>query len=174
VAVLSVFYECYFGKQELTTKKIVVNSCLYEYFRSIFVTKIFVLNIDILLAMKLKPTDSELEILSYLWQAGPSTVRQVHEHLSATKDAGYTTTLKLMQIMQEKVLLSRTEEGRSHIYTPVVSEEETQQSLLDRFVETTFRGSAARLVIQALGNHETSADELDEIRELLKNLENNR
>lgn len=122
----------------------------------------------------IKPTDSELEILAFLWQHGPSTVRQVHEHLAKTKDAGYTTTLKLMQIMQEKGLLSRIEEGRSHIYTAQVSEEETQQSLLGRFVETAFRGSAAQLVIQALGNHQTSAEELDEIRNLLDNLENNR
>lgn len=122
----------------------------------------------------LKPTDSELEILAYLWPNGPSTVRQVHDHLAQTKEAGYTTTLKLMQIMHEKELLSRTEESRSHLYTAQVSEEETQQSLLGRFVETTFRGSAARLVMQALGNHETSAEELDEIRTLLNNLENNR
>ncbi len=121
-----------------------------------------------------KPTDSELEILTYLWKAGPSTVRQVHDYLAETKEAGYTTTLKLMQIMHEKGLLSRTEEARSHVYTAHVSEEETQQTLLDRFVETTFRGSAARLVMQALGNHKTSAEELDEIRELLNNLENNR
>ncbi len=119
----------------------------------------------------IKPTDSELEILAYLWQHGPSTVRQVHDFLAKTKDAGYTTTLKLMQIMQEKGLLSRTEEGRSHIYTAQVSEEETQQSLLGRFVETAFRGSAAQLVMQALGNHKTSAEELDEIRQLLDELE---
>ena len=122
----------------------------------------------------IKPTDSELEILAFLWQHGPSTVRQVHDFLAQTKDAGYTTTLKLMQIMQEKGLVSRTEEARSHIYTAQVSEEETQQSLLDRFVETAFRGSAAQLVMQALGNHKTSAEELDEIRNLLDNLENNR
>lgn len=122
----------------------------------------------------IKPTDSELEILAFLWQNGPSTVRQVHDYLAQTKDAGYTTTLKLMQIMQEKKLLSRTEEERSHIYTAQVSEEETQQSLLGRFVETAFRGSAAQLVMQALGNHQTSAEELEEIRNLLDNLENNR
>lgn len=122
----------------------------------------------------IKPTDSELEILAFLWYEGPSTVRQVHDFLAKTKDAGYTTTLKLMQIMQEKGLLSRTEEGRSHIYTAQVSEEETQQSLLGRFVDTAFRGSAAQLVMQALGNHKTSAEELDEIRNLLDNLENNR
>lgn len=122
----------------------------------------------------IKPTDSELEILAYLWQNGPSTVRHVHDHLARTKDAGYTTTLKLMQIMHEKGLLSRIEESRSHIYTAQVSEAETQQSMLGRFVETAFRGSAAQLVLQALGNHETSAEELDEIRQLLNNLENNR
>lgn len=119
----------------------------------------------------IKPTDSELEILAFLWQNGPSTVRQVHDFLAKTKDAGYTTTLKLMQIMQEKGLLSRTEESRSHIYTAQVSEEETQQSLLGRFVETAFRGSAAQLVMQALGNHKTSTEELDEIRQLLDELE---
>lgn len=124
--------------------------------------------------MKIKPTDAELEILAYLWQAGPSTVRDVHDHLTLSKEIGYTTTLKLMQIMHEKGLLSREEEGRSHVYTTQVSEEETQQTLLDRFVETTFRGSAARLVMQALGNHDTSPQELDEIRKLLNNLENNR
>ena len=122
----------------------------------------------------IKPTESELEILAYLWQSGSSTVRQVHDHLAQTKDAGYTTTLKLMQIMHEKGLVSRIEESRSHLYTAQVTEEETQQSLLGRFVDTTFRGSAARLVMQALGNHETSAEELDEIRQLLNNLENNR
>jgi len=119
----------------------------------------------------IKPTDSELEILAYLWQHDSSTVRQVHDFLAKTKDAGYTTTLKLMQIMQEKGLLSRTEESRSHIYTALVSEEETQQSLLGRFVETAFRGSAAQLVMQALGNHKTSTKELDEIRQLLDEIE---
>jgi BlaI family transcriptional regulator, penicillinase repressor len=121
-----------------------------------------------------KPTDSELEILHYLWKQGASTVRQVHEYLAATKEAGYTTTLKLMQIMHEKGLLTRTEEGRSHLYTAAVNEQATQQTLLDRFVETTFRGSAARLVMQALGNHMASPEELEEIRALLNNLENNR
>jgi BlaI family transcriptional regulator, penicillinase repressor len=121
-----------------------------------------------------KPTDSELEILHYLWKQGAGTVRQVHEYLAATKEAGYTTTLKLMQIMHEKGLLTRTEEGRSHLYTAAVNEQATQQTLLDRFVETTFRGSAARLVMQALGNHKASPEELEEIRALLNNLENNR
>ncbi len=124
--------------------------------------------------MYIKPTDSELEILNYLWQAGPSTVRAVHDALSATKDVGYTTTLKLMQIMHEKGLLYRTEQGRSHIYIALLGQEETQQNLLGKMVDTLFQGSAAQMVMQALGNHSTSKEELDEIRELLDNLENNR
>lgn len=120
-----------------------------------------------------KPTESELEILNYIWNNGSVTVRQVHEHLLQTKDAGYTTTLKLMQIMHEKGFLSRIEDSRSHLYSAVVSQKETQQTLLDRFVETAFQGSAAGLVMQALGNHKTSAEELNEIRELLNNLEKN-
>ncbi|QRR02929.1 BlaI/MecI/CopY family transcriptional regulator [Dyadobacter sandarakinus] len=123
--------------------------------------------------MYIKPTDAELEILNYLWEAGPSTVRAVHETVSANKDTGYTTTLKLMQIMHDKGLLYRTEQGRSHIYVALLGQEETQQNLLTRLVNTVFRGSAAQMVMQALGNHTTSKKELDEIRELLNNLENN-
>lgn len=122
--------------------------------------------------MYLKPTDSELEILNYLWENGPSTVRQVHEALAVTKDVGYTTTLKLMQIMHDKGLLYRTEQGRSHIYVALLGKEETQQNLLDRLVNSAFQGSAAQLVMQALGNHSTTKEELDEIRQLLNNLEN--
>ncbi|OIN58883.1 BlaI/MecI/CopY family transcriptional regulator [Arsenicibacter rosenii] len=115
----------------------------------------------------MKPTDAELEILQVLWSKGPSTVRQVHDELTKTRDVGYTTTLKLMQIMQEKSILGRTEEARSHVYHVLIGEEETQKSLLDRFVETAFRGSATKLVIQALGQHKASREELDEIRALL-------
>ncbi|WP_234734346.1 BlaI/MecI/CopY family transcriptional regulator [Tellurirhabdus bombi] len=118
----------------------------------------------------MKPTDSELEILQVIWAKGPSTVRQVNEELSRSKEVGYTTTLKLMQIMHEKNLLSRTEEGRYHIYTALVTEGDTRQNLLDRFVETTFRGSAAQLVMQALGNSKTSKEELDEIQKLIDQL----
>ena len=124
--------------------------------------------------MYIKPTDSELEILNYLWNAGPSTVRSVHDALSEIKDVGYTTTLKLMQIMHDKGLLYRTEQGRSHIYVALLGKEETQQNLLGKLVETAFQGSAAQMVMQALGNHTTSREELNEIRELLNNLENNK
>lgn len=123
--------------------------------------------------MYIKPTESELEILNYLWENGPSTVRQVHESFSETKNVGYTTTLKLMQIMHDKGLLYRTEQGRSHIYVALLGKEETQHNLLGRLVETAFQGSAAQMVMQALGNHTTSKEELDEIRELLNSLEKN-
>jgi BlaI family penicillinase repressor len=118
----------------------------------------------------MKPTDAELEILHVLWANGPSTVRQVHEKLSQSRDIGYTTALKLMQIMHEKGLLSREEEARSHTYSAAVSEEDTQRNLVDRFVETAFRGSASKLVMQVLGQHKASREELDEIKALLNNL----
>ncbi|GAB3708825.1 transcriptional repressor BlaI [Spirosoma flavus] len=118
----------------------------------------------------MKPTDAELEILHELWANGPSTVRQVHEALSQSRDIGYTTALKLMQIMYEKGLLTREEDARSHTYTAAVTEEDTQRNLVDRFVETAFRGSASKLVMQVLGQHKASREELDEIKKLLNNL----
>lgn len=119
-----------------------------------------------------KPTVTELEILQILWQHGPCTVRLVNEEQNKIKETGYTTTLKLLQIMHEKNLVSRTEESRSHLYQAAVTEEDTQKRLLDRFLDTTFRGSAMKLVMQALGNRRTSKDELDQIKQLLKKLEN--
>ncbi|RDV12579.1 BlaI/MecI/CopY family transcriptional regulator [Pontibacter diazotrophicus] len=118
-----------------------------------------------------KPTESELEILQVLWQHGASTVRLVHEELSKTKEVGYTTTLKLMQIMAEKGMLEADKTSRSHIYRPLLEEEKTQQQLLDRFMDAAFRGSASKLVMQALGNSNTSKEELNEIRNLLDKLE---
>ncbi|GAB3941869.1 transcriptional repressor BlaI [Spirosoma harenae] len=118
----------------------------------------------------MKPTDAELEILHVLWANGPSTVRQVHDMLSQNREIGYTTALKLMQIMYDKGLLSREEDARSHTYTALVSEEDTQRNLVDRFVETAFRGSASKLVMQVLGQHKASREELDEIKALLNNL----
>ncbi|MBL7825736.1 MAG: BlaI/MecI/CopY family transcriptional regulator [Saprospiraceae bacterium] len=127
----------------------------------------------------MKPTDSELEILHILWQLGPSTVRTVNDLLNEARKgtdrepAGYTTTLKLMQIMLEKGLVSRTEDGRTHVYASVVGEADAQSALLDQFVNNTFRGSTARLVMQALGSHQASPDELEEIKALIAQLENN-
>lgn len=120
----------------------------------------------------IKPTESELEILQVLWDRGLASVREVHEELSKTKEAGYTTTLKLMQIMHEKGLVKRDDSVKTHIYQPAVSREKTQKHLLGKMINTLFGGSTTQLVIQALGNHKASADELDEIQKLLNNLKN--
>ncbi|QDH79264.1 BlaI/MecI/CopY family transcriptional regulator [Echinicola soli] len=122
--------------------------------------------------MKYKPTDSELEILSILWERQQASVREIHEELSKTKETGYTTTLKIMQIMYAKKLLRRTEQGRSHIYMPAITESETQNSLLSSFMATTFGGSTKKLVMKALGQSNPSQEEIDEIRKLLNELEN--
>lgn len=119
-----------------------------------------------------KPTDSELEILNILWQKGPSSVRTVHEILELSKSAGYTTTLKLMQIMHEKGLVSRNESARTHIYTAAVSKENTQGHFLKKMVDTLFAGNTSQMVMQALGNHKTAKEELDAIRKYLDTLEN--
>ena len=120
----------------------------------------------------MRPTDSELEILHVLWKHGPRTVRQVNDELGQHRDIGYTTTLKLMQIMHEKGLLTRSEEARSHVYTAALGEQEAQETMIDRFLETTFRGSASQLVMQVLGRQKASAGEIDEIKKLLNNLDN--
>ncbi len=121
--------------------------------------------------MNIKPTESELEILQILWALGKATVRQVNDELSKNKEVGYTTTLKLMQIMFEKQLVSRTDEGRYHVYVAAVGEEPTQHMLLDKFIGTTFRGSATRMVMQALGNQQVSKEELEEIKKLIDSIE---
>ena len=120
----------------------------------------------------IKPTESELEILQVLWDRGLASVREVHEELSKTKDAGYTTTLKLMQIMHEKGLVKRDDSIKTHIYQPAVSREKTQKHLLGKMISTLFGGSTTQLVMQALGNHKASSEELDEIQKLLNNLKN--
>jgi predicted transcriptional regulator len=120
----------------------------------------------------IKPTESELEILQVLWDKGNASVREVHEELSKTKEAGYTTTLKLMQIMNEKGLVKRDDSIKTHIYQPAVSKEKTQKHLLGKMINTLFGGSATELVIQALGNHKATADELEEIQKLLTDMKN--
>lgn len=127
--------------------------------------------------INIKPTEAELEILQILWLQGESTVRNVNELLNKKRDAdlkeiGYTTTLKLMQLMHEKGLANRNEESRTHIYSAKVKEGEMQKALLEKFVDKTFRGSAMKMVMQALGNHETSKEELDEIKALISKIEN--
>ncbi|MFC2115695.1 BlaI/MecI/CopY family transcriptional regulator [Bacteroidota bacterium] len=121
--------------------------------------------------LPVKPTDSELEILSVIWQHGPCSVRQVNDDLNQNKQVGYTTTLKLMQIMNEKGLLERKEKGRMHIYSAALREEETQKQLIDRFVETAFGGSSMQLVMQALGNDRTTPEELDKLKKLIEKIE---
>lgn len=122
-----------------------------------------------------KPTDSELAILQILWENGESSVREVNDQLNdqntSGKEIGYTTTLKLMQIMLDKNLVSRNTDSRTHIYSAAISESETQGKLLDQFVDATFRGSAMKLVMQALGNHKASSEELDEIKALIDKIE---
>ena len=120
---------------------------------------------------KHKPTASELEILNILWSKGPSTVREVHEVLEKSKDAGYTTTLKLMQIMHEKKLLKRDESSKSHVYTADVSQAKMKSQLVKGMIDTLFNGSATQLVMQALGSYKANAAELDEIKKYLKEME---
>jgi len=120
-----------------------------------------------------KPTESELEILQVLWSQGASTVRTVNERLNAvsSKEIGYTTTLKLMQLMVEKGLLQRDTSARTHIYVAAVEEQSVKRNLLQQFVHRTFRGSAAELVMEALGQHQATDDELAEIKELIAKME---
>lgn len=119
-----------------------------------------------------KPTESELEILQILWTKGLATVREVHEELAKTKDAGYTTTLKLMQIMHEKGLVKRDDSMRTHVYQAAVNKERTQKHLLSKMIDSLFGGSPTQLVIQALGEHKASPEELEEIQALLTTLKN--
>jgi predicted transcriptional regulator len=112
-----------------------------------------------------KPTDAELGILRVLWSRGPSTVRQVAEALG--REAGYTTVLKLLQIMTEKRLVVRDEAERTHIYEAAYTQDQTQRQLVTDLLDRVFDGSAAQLVLQALATNRTSPEELDEIRKLL-------
>jgi predicted transcriptional regulator len=118
-----------------------------------------------------RPTDAELAILNVLWQRGPSTVRDVYEALSASQGTGYTTVLKLMQIMTEKGLVVRDESQRAHVYTAKQSERRTQRQLLGDLMDRAFGGSSAKLVLNALSDHPASAQELRNIRALLDQLE---
>jgi predicted transcriptional regulator len=118
-----------------------------------------------------RPTDAELAILRVLWERGPSTVRDVHELLNQLSPTGYTTVLKLLQIMTEKGLVVRDETQRAHIYESRYSEQKTQRQLLTDLADRAFGGSAAKLVLQALSGRKASADELAEIREMLQQME---
>ncbi len=118
-----------------------------------------------------KPTDSELAILRVLWLRGPSSVRDVHEVLSRSHTTGYTTVLKMLQIMTDKGLVVRDETSRAHVYEATLSRESTQMGLLQDLLDKAFDGSAQRLVMRALTEAKTSPEELAEIRKLLDELE---
>lgn len=122
-----------------------------------------------------RPTEAELSILRILWQRGAATVRDIHEELAVNNHSeGYTTVLKLMQIMHHKGLLSRDESQRAHIYEPVIDKETAQREFLGEFVHRVFDGSRAQLVIQALGQGKTSPEERARIRALLDTMESDK
>jgi predicted transcriptional regulator len=118
-----------------------------------------------------RPTDGELEILRVLWETGPATVRQVNEALNKSRPTGYTTTLKLMQIMTEKGFLDRNESERTHVYRAAVTQEATQSRMVGELLDKVFEGSAEALVMKALSAKQVSAGELTRIRELIDKFE---
>ena len=118
-----------------------------------------------------RPTPAELEILRVLWQQGPSTVREVQERLEAERPTGYTTVLKLLQIMTDKGLVGRDESARAHVYAASAPEAQTQKQLVRDLVDRAFGGSASQLVLHALSGRKASREELSRIRELLDQLE---
>lgn len=119
-----------------------------------------------------KPTEAELSILNVLWERGPSTVRDVHETLYRDEGAGYTTALKLLQIMHGKGLVLRDDSERAHVYRATMSRERTQKRFVVDMVQRVFGGSPSQLVLQALGGRaKATREELDEIRALLDRLE---
>ena len=120
---------------------------------------------------KIKPTESELNILQVLWNKGPASVRDINDELNKTREIGYTTTLKILQIMTEKGLVTRIKDGRNHIYSTAVEQNAAQQQLLDKLLNGVFGGSAKKLVMQALGNHNPSKKELEEIKKYIEELE---
>jgi len=119
----------------------------------------------------IRPTEKELEILQILWKKGSSAVKEVQESMGGDEQNGYTTILKLLQIMHEKGLVTRQKSGKLHLYKAVASQEHTRQFILDKMIQTVFQGSAAQLVMSALGNKKSSKTELTEIRRYLEKLE---
>ncbi len=118
----------------------------------------------------IKPTEAELTLLNVLWQMGPATVRQIHEVVSKTQKTGYTTVLKILQIMHEKSLVIRDETNRAHVYAAANTETQTQSSLIKDLIGKAFGGSTSKLVMRAIDDS-TSAKEIDDIRQLLNSIE---
>jgi BlaI family penicillinase repressor len=123
--------------------------------------------------MDIKPTESELEILQIIWEKGQGSVRDVHEVLEKTKNAGYTTTLKLMQIMHDKGLVERDTTAKTHLYKALITREQAQHTAVNKILSTVFNGSYSQLVMQVLSNQTASREELDMIKEYLNKLEKN-
>jgi BlaI family penicillinase repressor len=119
----------------------------------------------------IRPTEKELEILQILWRKGPVSVKDVHEEMGGDEQNGYTTILKLLQIMHEKGLATRQKSGKLHLYKAVASQELTRQFMLDKMIHTVFQGSAMQMVLSALGNQTSSKEELMEIKRYLEQLE---
>ena len=134
-------------------------SKLYEFFR---------MNIKMI---QLKPTEAELNILNVLWEREPATVREVYEVLSRDKSIGYTTVLKTMQIMDEKGLVERDRDGKAHVYRAKLKQKEAQRNFVANLLDKVFGGSAKQLVLQALESQPASVEEMREIREILKQAE---
>jgi len=120
---------------------------------------------------KPRPTEAELEILAVLWEEGPSTVRFVNDILKQKREIGYTTTLKIMQIMSDKGLVSRELDGRTHVYAAAISQKDTQEKMIGKLMDSVFGGSAGKLVMSALGQNNTSVQELEEIRKYIQELQ---
>jgi predicted transcriptional regulator len=118
-----------------------------------------------------RPTDAELEILRVLWDLGPSTVRDVHTTLERRREIGYTTVLKLMQIMGAKGLVERDETARAHVYKARVAQEQTQRQMVGHLLDRAFGGSAAKLMMQALSGRNASSEEIAQMRQMLADFE---
>lgn len=119
----------------------------------------------------IKPTEKELEILQIMWIKGPVSVKDVLEAMGGEQQNGYTTILKLMQIMHEKGLVTRQKSGKLHLYEARVTKEHTRQMIIDKMIQSVFQGSAMQLVMSALGNKQSSREELSEIKRYLEKLE---
>ena len=120
---------------------------------------------------RIEPTKAEVEILTVLWEYGPSTVRFVNEKLNASREIAYTSTLKIMQLMAEKGILKRDESQMKHVYHVVEGENEIKGLLVKKFVDLVFKGSASKLVMQILGNRKSTDSEIQELKEVLKHLD---
>ena len=121
----------------------------------------------------IKPTEKELEILQIVWDKGPVSVKDVHDALGGEEANGYTTILKMMQIMHDKGILVRQKLGKMHLYHTAQAQENVRGQMVEHFIQNVFKGSAMQLVMSALGNSSSSKEELEEIRKYLDKLENN-